>query len=106
MHGEGPTQGCGGQDTRGAHFEHAVHVLHAGRVEAQRLVERLRVLPSRKEGVQCGARCRRGGGRACVGNGASGMHGEGPTKGWGPQGMRRAHLKHVAHVRDAGGLPV
>eukprot|EP00964_Phaeocystis_antarctica_P083861 scaffold52794_cov50-Phaeocystis_antarctica.AAC.2 len=42
---------------RGAHVEHGVHVRDAGRVEAERLVERRRGLPSRKEGVQCGARC-------------------------------------------------
>ncbi len=48
MHGEGPTQGCGGQGTRGAHVEHADHGRDAGRVEAERLVERKRVLPSRK----------------------------------------------------------
>ena len=47
-HGEGPTQGCGGQGTRGAHEEHAPHVRDLGRVEAERLVERLRALPSRK----------------------------------------------------------
>ena len=41
----------------GAHVEHAVHVRDAGRVEVQRLVERVRVLPSRKQGARCGARC-------------------------------------------------
>ena len=30
---------------RGAHFEHGPHVRDAGRVEAQRLVERRRALP-------------------------------------------------------------
>eukprot|EP00964_Phaeocystis_antarctica_P086460 scaffold54754_cov65-Phaeocystis_antarctica.AAC.2 len=35
---------------RGAHHEHVVHVRDTGRVEAQRLVERRRALPSRKEG--------------------------------------------------------
>ena len=33
-----------------AHRKHAVHVCDAGRVEAQRLVERVRGLPSRKGG--------------------------------------------------------
>eukprot|EP00964_Phaeocystis_antarctica_P130450 scaffold94312_cov54-Phaeocystis_antarctica.AAC.1 len=42
---------------RGAHVEHEGHVREAGRVEAQRLVERRRALPSRKEGVRCRARC-------------------------------------------------
>ena len=41
---------AGGQGTRGAHVEHGMHVRDLGRVEAQRLVERKRVLPSRKEG--------------------------------------------------------
>ena len=39
--GEGPTQGWGGgQGTRGAHQEHALHIRDLGRVEAERLVER------------------------------------------------------------------
>eukprot|EP00964_Phaeocystis_antarctica_P119588 scaffold83305_cov57-Phaeocystis_antarctica.AAC.1 len=42
---------------RGAHPEHEVHVRDAGCVEGQRLIERRRGLPSRKEGVRCGARC-------------------------------------------------
>ena len=47
---------AGGQVTRGAHVEHVAHGRDLGRVEAQRLVERCRVLPSRKEGMRCGAR--------------------------------------------------
>ena len=39
---------AGGQGTGGAHVEHADHGRDAGRVEAERLVERKRVLPSRK----------------------------------------------------------
>ena len=35
----------------GAHVEHVLHGCDAGRVEAQRLVECRRVLPSRKEGI-------------------------------------------------------
>ena len=45
------------QGTRGAHEEHGVHVRDARRVEGQRLVEHHRGLPSRKQGVRCGARC-------------------------------------------------
>ena len=48
---------------RGAHGEHVVHGCDAGRVEAERLVERRRVLRSRKEGVRCGARCGPGAGQ-------------------------------------------
>eukprot|EP00964_Phaeocystis_antarctica_P031102 scaffold17599_cov43-Phaeocystis_antarctica.AAC.1 len=55
---------------RGAHVEHVAHVRDAGRVEAQRLVERRRVLPSRKEGVRCRSRCGLGGGRTWAGGSA------------------------------------
>jgi len=46
MHGGGPTQGLGARGTRGAHAEHVNHVRDAGGVEAQRLVEGRRGLPS------------------------------------------------------------
>eukprot|EP00964_Phaeocystis_antarctica_P130257 scaffold94142_cov54-Phaeocystis_antarctica.AAC.3 len=59
---------------RGAHPEHAVHARDAGRVEAQRLVERRCDLPSRKEGVRRGARCGPGGGRAWAGSTARERH--------------------------------
>jgi hypothetical protein len=52
--GIGPTHGLGAKGTRGAHAEHVVHGRDAGGVEAQRLVEGLRVLPSRREGMRCG----------------------------------------------------
>ena len=62
---------------RGAHVEHGAHGCDAGRVKAERLVERLRSLPSRKEGVRCGAEVWAGGGGG-VGRRqrTSGMHGE------------------------------
>ena len=41
--------GRGGR--RGAHLKHVRHVRDAGRVEAQRLVERIRALPSAKAGI-------------------------------------------------------
>ena len=78
--GKARLKAVGGQGTRGAHPEHGVHVSDLGRVEAQRLVEP-RLLPSRWEGMRCGARCRPGGGRAWGGGGASGTHREGPTQG-------------------------
>ena len=59
-HGEGPTQGCWGQGTRGAHGEHVANV-RLGRVEAERLVKRLRGLQSRKAGMRCGERYGPGG---------------------------------------------
>jgi len=56
-------------------------------------------------GMRCGARCAPGGGRAWGGGGASGMLGEGPTRGcWEPQGTRKAHVEHVVHVRNLGGV--
>ena len=56
VHGEGPTQVQAPEGTRGAHPEHEAHVRDLGRVEAERLVERLRDLPSRKAGMRCGKR--------------------------------------------------
>jgi len=41
-----------GQGTRGAHGEHAQHVRDAGGVKTQRLIEGVRVLPSRREGMR------------------------------------------------------
>ena len=86
MHGGRPDSRLGGQGMRGAHGEHVVHGRDAGRVEAQRLVEVRRALPSAVEGRACdacGARCapggREAGGRETEG-GANGMHGEGPTR--------------------------
>ena len=73
----------GGQGTRGAHGEHVTLVRDAGHVEVERLVERRRVLPSRKEGIRCGAKC-------------------GPADGRDGQGTRGAHVEHVVHVCDAG----
>ena len=52
VHEECPTQGCGRQGTRGAHVEHVLHLRDLGRVEAERLVERRRALPSRKAGIR------------------------------------------------------
>jgi len=64
VHWDGLTQGLGAKGTRGAHVEHGVHVRDAGGVEAQRLVEGRRGLPSRGEGMRCeGERCEPGGGR-------------------------------------------
>eukprot|EP00964_Phaeocystis_antarctica_P141543 scaffold106602_cov51-Phaeocystis_antarctica.AAC.1 len=77
---------------RGAHLQHAAHVRDAGRVEAERLVERRRALPSRKEGVQCGARCGPGDGRAWAGGSArAACTARGPgCEGWGGLGHARS----------------
>jgi len=47
------TQGLGAKGTRGAHVEHGAHGRDAGGLEVQRMVERRRALPSRKEGMRC-----------------------------------------------------
>jgi hypothetical protein len=63
--GCGPGQGLGAKGTRGAHPEHVAHGRDAGGVKAQRLVEGVRVLPSRGGGMRCGGgRWEPGGGRA------------------------------------------
>ncbi len=70
--------------THGAHPKHLTHGCDAGRVEAQRLVERLRLLPSRKGDYEPG--CPQGMyARKALGgsDGAGGMHEKGPTEGWG-----------------------
>ena len=47
---QGETNGGGGMGRRGAHLKHPLHVSDARRVETQRLVVRIRVLPSPKGG--------------------------------------------------------
>ena len=79
--GKARLKAWGPQGTRGAHGKHADHVRDLGGVEAQRLVEGLHVLPSRKKGHACHAeRAGRWEGLGQCG-GASGMHvGEGPAQ--------------------------
>eukprot|EP00964_Phaeocystis_antarctica_P096638 scaffold62917_cov58-Phaeocystis_antarctica.AAC.2 len=80
-----------GRRTRGgAHVEHSAHGCDAGRVEAQRLVERRRLLPSRKEDIRCGAACGTTGGRAVR------------RRGGATSGICGAHPEHAIHVCDAG----
>ena len=69
----GPEWRSVGRGTRGAHKKHGVHGCDAGRVEAQRLVERRRFLPSRKEGIGGGRHASREAGRAWGGCGACGV---------------------------------
>ena len=75
---------------RGAHREHVLHGCDAGRVEAERLVERRRVLPSRKAGMRGGKRYGPGGVRALGGGDAIGMHGEGLDSRLGGAGHARS----------------
>ena len=83
---------AGGQGRRRAHKKHVPHDYDAGGVEAQRLVERNRALPSQMQGMRSGVRCGSGGGE---GVGATvwrkrRARGEGPTEGRGPGHARRA----------------
>ena len=74
--GGGPSGTCvgrtrlkvGASGTRGAHRKHGLHARDLGRVEAQRLIERTRPLPSYKGGI-CEAR--RGAGWQTGGHGAA-----------------------------------
>ena len=93
---------CGGQGMRGAHGEHAAHVLDTGRVEAQRLVKHPRVLPRverRAYGAGQGAGWGAGGPGAAAAQAACTRGGLDWTLG---QGTRGAHSEHAAHVRDTG----
>ena len=72
---------------RGAHVEHVAHGSDAGRVEAERLVERRRALPSRKEG-----RTMRG--KVCVGREAGGR---------GPAAAHERHAREEGPAVKAGG---
>ena len=46
-----PDWWVGGMGRRGAHRKHVLHVSDAGGVDVQRLVERVRALPSPKAGI-------------------------------------------------------
>ena len=91
--GKGPTQGLGAKGTRRAHPEHVEHGRDAGGVEAQRLVEGRRALPSRTEGMRCGGGEVRAGRR------------EGPWGGGGTQAacteMARLKAWGPGHARSA-----
>jgi hypothetical protein len=88
MHGNGLSQGLGAKGTRGAHAEHPAHGRDAGGVEAQRLVEDQRALPSRREGMRCGGGEVRDGRREglwCGGGTQEACTGMVRLKGWGPR---------------------
>jgi hypothetical protein len=102
-----PDSRLGAKGARRAHAEHVAHVRDAEGVEAQRLVEGRRVLPSRREGMRCrGERCEPGGERAWGGGGTqAACTGMSRLKACGGQGhARRAHQEHGLHGRDAGGV--
>ena len=86
-----------GQGTRRAHEEHLAHVRDLGRVEAERLVERPRVLPSQKGGHEMREEVRPGEG---VGRRRRKWHARGgpDSRLGGEQGTRGAHLKHAVYI--------
>ena len=94
---------------REAHQKHGRHGFDAGRVPAQRLVERPRELPSKKakhvgRGAACGAGRREGCGAAAAAQAA--CAGRTPNcGGCAGRGRCGAHIKHLLHVRDAGRVP-
>ena len=98
--GRARLRAVGGQGTRGAHSEHGLHGRDLGRVEAERLVELVHALPSREAGM------RRGELMALGGGGASGMHGEGPTQGWGGRARaeRTRNMKLMVVTLDVSKL--
>ena len=76
------------------------HVPDAGRVEGQRLVERIRALPSAKGRMGSGRHAKPGGAEAC--GWLSGKHvGAIQLEDW---AGAEPHPKHFAHVSDAGGV--
>ena len=87
----------------GAHRNHSFHRRDHGRVEAQRLIERPRVLSSHKEGIHDAGREVRAGRQAGVGRRPKRhTHGERARLRVGDPGTRGAHLKHSFHSRDLG----
>ena len=101
-------------------MKHPAHVSDGGRVEARRLVERICFLPriergSHESDMQIGRR-REGHMRSGAGlrdgrpegvgrrRRKRDARGKARLKAWGPQGTRGAHVEHVAHGRDLGGV--
>ena len=93
----------GGRARGGAHVEHGVHGRDAGGVEAQRLVERRRILPRVETRAYGAVRFGPGGREAADDSGARSVAGQARLQIRG--GARgRAHEEHVVHVSDAGGI--
>ena len=108
MHREGPTQGLGAKGTRGERTENMPYVVVT--LEVSKLSGWLKADACCRvegEGTRCGGeRCEPGGGRARGGGGTQETcTGKRPVSRLGGQGhARRAHLEHLAHGRDAGGV--
>ena len=108
MHGKGPTQGLGAKGTRGERTKNMNCMSLT--LEVSQLSGWLKAFAfCRVEGRACDA-----GGRGASREAGGpvpvwwwhtrGTHGNGPTQGLGAKGTRGAHLEHVAHGRDAGGV--
>ena len=90
-----------GQNRRGAHVEHLAHVCDAGRVEAQRLVERPRALPRVERRAYGVVHTQNNGRREAAGDrGASSR----ARLRIGGRARGGAHLEHAGHGFDAGGV--
>ncbi len=97
--GEGPTGGRG-RGTREAHIKHVAHVCDFGGVEAQRLVERGRPLPSQKAEHTRRVACGPGGGRGGASMRQRRMRqraSEGPN-GYLEQGVHRARAERTLNI--------
>jgi hypothetical protein len=90
-----------------AHLEHGVHFCDAAGVEAQRLVENCRTLPGPnerghpEEGNAWHGDMAQREGRIGSARGVRVTH---TAREGGQKAQAETHMKHVAHVRDAGGV--
>ena len=93
-----------GSGQRGAaHPEHVAKVCDAGDIEAERLIERIRVLPRVERGAY-GARGRSRRRQAAGDRDARACRAQPDCK-YGSGQRGGAHTEHVPHVCDAGGVP-
>jgi len=99
-----PDSGLAGQGTRGAHVEHGNHVRDLGGVKAQRLVEGVRVLPSRREGHAMWGEVRAGRPEGVRRRRRKRHARRRPDSKLRGQGTRGAHVEHAVHVRNHGGV--
>ena len=93
----------GGRARAEAHIEHFAHVRDARSVETQRLVERIRSLPSGKGIYKEGEMPRVYWEVVGQCTGAGSVQGRSQLESGG-RARAEAHIEHGAHVRDAGGV--
>jgi len=102
----GPARELGQKAQAEAHGEHPAHARDSGGVKAQRLVESTRTLPSPKGASVKGKRVwhrdvARSEGRISSARGVCVWPSSGVC---GQKAQAEAHMKHVAHACDAGGI--